>query len=87
MRVNTKRTPQRADTDSSAGGVDGETLDGICRTETIANRVDFPAIRGQLPAEWDVRPDLVQFGSEPLGDDSLSPSVRGSTARVETDRR
>jgi hypothetical protein len=45
-----------------------EPLAGIRRTETIADRVDFDAVRGELPDEWDLKPDLVQFGAEPLAE-------------------
>jgi hypothetical protein len=40
----------------------------VRRSETIADRVDFDAVRRELPSGWDVRPDLVQFGPEPLAE-------------------
>lgn len=43
-------------------------LANVRRTETIADRVDFDAIRRELPDGWEVRPDLVQFGSDPLAE-------------------
>jgi hypothetical protein len=43
-------------------------LANVRRTETIADRVNFDAVRRELPDEWEVRPDLVQFGSEPLAE-------------------
>lgn len=45
-----------------------ETLAHVRRTETIADRVDFEALRRELPSEWSVRPDLVQFGVEALSE-------------------
>jgi hypothetical protein len=61
-------TSQRSESEPATDPSDGGTLEGIRRVETIADRVDFPSIRGELPDEWDVRPDLVQFGSEPLSE-------------------
>lgn len=65
----------RRDTDTGAGRKeastepsDDGTLGGLRRTETIADLVDFAAVRRDLPDEWDVRPDLVQFGPEPLSE-------------------
>jgi hypothetical protein len=43
-------------------------LGRVRRSETIADRVDFDAVRRELPAGWDARPDLVQFGPEPLAE-------------------
>lgn len=43
----------------------------VRRAETIADRTDFETIRRELPAGWDVRPDLVQFGSELLAETVL----------------
>ena len=53
-----------------AGGDRGpiETLNRVRRTETIADCVDFEALRRELPSGWSVRPDLVQFGVEPLAE-------------------
>lgn len=45
-----------------------DTLEGIRRTETIADRVDFESVRKELPDGWTVKPDLVQFGPEPLAE-------------------
>ncbi|TKR25316.1 hypothetical protein [Natronomonas salsuginis] len=59
-----KRSESEPATDPSDGG----TLEEIRRVETIADRVDVQSIRRELPDEWDVRPDLVQFGSEPLSE-------------------
>jgi hypothetical protein len=47
------------------------TLAEIRRTETIADRVDFDAVRSELPDEWESKPDLVQFGAEPLAETIL----------------
>jgi len=44
------------------------TLEHVRRAETIADRVDFAAVRAELPAGWEVVPDLVQFGPEPLSE-------------------
>ena len=46
-------------------------LAGVRRAETIADRTDFESVRRELPAGWDVRPDLVQFGTEPLAETVL----------------
>lgn len=43
-------------------------LEGIRRTTTIADRVEFESVRRELPTDWEVLPDLVQFGSEPLAE-------------------
>lgn len=53
-----------------AGGSSG-TLERVGRTETIADTVDFDPLRRELPSEWTVRPDLVQFGTEPLAETLL----------------
>lgn len=47
---------------------DDGTLEGVRNVETIADLVDVSSIRRDLPDEWDVRPDLVQFGPEPLSE-------------------
>jgi hypothetical protein len=63
-----------ADPATRASATSGHSLDTagplaeIRRTETIADRVDFDAVRGELPDGWDVVPDLVQFGEEPLAE-------------------
>lgn len=51
--------------------VTGETLEHVRRTETIADHVDFDSLRRELPSEWTARPDLVQFGTEPLAETVL----------------
>jgi hypothetical protein len=43
-------------------------LAGIRRAETVADRTDFEATRAELPEGWEVKPDLVQFGTEPLAE-------------------
>lgn len=63
-----------ADPTTSASAAIGASLDtaeplaAIRRTETIADRVDFDVVRGELPDEWTVKPDLVQFGDEALAE-------------------
>jgi hypothetical protein len=61
-------TSQRNESERATRSSDSGTLERIRRVETIADRVDFQSIRRELPDEWDVRPDLVQFGSEPLSE-------------------
>ena len=48
-------------------------LEGVTRSETIADRVDLDRIDRELPAGWDVRPDIVQPESptEPLAETLL----------------
>ena len=43
-------------------------LAGIRRSETIADRADFDALDAELPEEWTAKPDIVQFGPEPLAE-------------------
>ena len=43
-------------------------LAGIRRTETVADRADFDALDAELPEDWEAKPDLVQFGPEPLAE-------------------
>lgn len=43
-------------------------LEHVRRAETIADRVDFGAVRAELPAGWELVPDLVQFGAAPLAE-------------------
>lgn len=43
-------------------------LGHVRRAETIADRTDFEATRAELPEGWEVKPDLVQFGTEPLAE-------------------
>mgnify|MGYP005846616853 CR=1 FL=1 len=57
-----------ADRTSSADTATAGTLEGVRRTETIADRVDFDSVRSELPDDWEVKPDLVQFGSEALAE-------------------
>jgi len=60
------RTTEGTETGTATAG-DGP-LAGIRRTETVADRADFDRLRAELPAEWEVKPDIVQFGSEPLAE-------------------
>ena len=66
-----------ADPATKASATSGKSLDTagplaeIRRTETIADRVDFDAVRSELPDEWESKPDLVQFGAEPLAETIL----------------
>ena len=53
---------------ASGDDVRTELLGHVRRTETIADRVEFEAIRAELPDGWSVGPDLVQFGSAPLAE-------------------
>lgn len=46
-------------------------LTGVETVETIADRVDIDRINAELPEGWDVRPDLVQSGPEPLAETLL----------------
>lgn len=52
-------------------GEDTGSLVGIDTTRTITDRVDFDRLTAELPAGWDVRPDLVQSGPEPLAETLL----------------
>lgn len=45
-----------------------DPLGQVRRTETIADRTDFKATRAELPEGWEIKPDLVQFGSAPLAE-------------------
>ncbi len=45
-----------------------DPLGQVRRTETIADRTDFEATRAELPEGWEIKPDLVQFGSAPLAE-------------------
>lgn len=60
-----REQPDRAGGDDRAST---ELLGGIRRSETIADRVDFESLRSELPDDWGVTPDLVQFGSEPIAE-------------------
>lgn len=45
-----------------------DPLRHVRRTETIADRVAFEAIRDELPGGWEIKPDIVQFGAAPLAE-------------------
>ena len=45
-----------------------DLLGHVRRVETIADRVDFETVRTELPDGWELKPDLVQFGSAPLAE-------------------
>lgn len=65
-------------TSEFAGQIDlAEPLGAVRRRETIADRVDFEAVRRELPTDWEVRPDIVQFGSEPVAETILLRQTRG----------
>ena len=55
-----------------------DTLEGVRRTETIADKVDFESVRAELPEGWTVKPNIVQFGSAPLAE-----TVRFERTRVD----
>lgn len=53
------------------GSTTSDRLTGVEAVETIADRVEIDRIDAELPDGWDVRPDLVQFGPEPLAETLL----------------
>lgn len=63
-------TATSADDEKRTPGEDAwsDPLRHIRRTETIADRVEFEALRNELSGGWEVKPDIVQFGAAPLAE-------------------
>jgi hypothetical protein len=57
---------QTADAGAPAG-----VLGGVGRTETIADCADTERVGRELPPGWEVRPDVVQWGEDPLAETLL----------------
>ncbi len=66
---NNDTRPKTAQTGN--GSTASTRLTGIETVETIADRVDLDRVDAELPEGWDVRPDLVQSGPEPLAETLL----------------
>lgn len=62
----TSESEQTGDAGAPAG-----VLRGVGRTETIADCADTERVGRELPPGWEVRPDIVRWGEEPLAETLL----------------
>lgn len=64
----TKAKAQPEPERTADAGAPAGVLGGVGRTETIADCADTERVERELPPGWTLRPDIVQWGDEPLAE-------------------